>query len=308
MVFEYAIDPDAVVNWRHKAEYQFFVKEFGLGSPRALSAYPRSSQWRRKVLSAAKTLGLDGMDGERLTALINVLQENKIERGKPPYDVTKDWLVNAEQEHQRKSFHAIVSDSNPRGNSDVMPATITGVLTHPKWECASSSEVPRQPHDMAACVRNMLLLSRTVIFIDPHFQPGSDRYKDTIRAFLAVLVQPGAVGASRVEVHTNYTDNINASFVGVFQSDMPALTPLGMQVCLRRWRQRNNGEKLHDRFVLTNLGAVEFSVGLDKGNPGESTRVHLLNSELYRSCWKNYVATPAFDSPEAPVTIIGTRV
>lgn len=307
MVYEYAIDPGAVVDWRHEAEYRFFANEFGLGSPRAMAAYPRFSQWRHKALCAARADGLNGLDEARLTALLGVLQDSKIERGRSPYDVTKEWLVNAEDEHTRKSFHAIVSAENPRGNPDVMPTSIADVLTHPKWCCASSLEVPRQPNDMAACVRHMLLLARTVIFIDPYFHPGSPRYKDTIQAFLAILVNPGATGASRIEVHTDYSRHIDPSYVGVFQRDMPALTPSGMQVSLRRWRQRSNGEKLHDRYVLTNLGAVEFSVGLDKGNPGESTRVHLLNSRLYRSCWKNYVETPAFDSPETPVTITGTR-
>jgi hypothetical protein len=51
-------------------------------------------------------------------------------------------------------------------------------------------------------------------------------------------------------------------------------------------------EKLHDRMFYE-LRCVEFSVAWTRV-PGESTRVHLLNSRLYRSCWKNYVETPAF--------------
>lgn len=307
MVFEYAIDPSAVVDWRHEAEYRFFATEFGLGSPRAMSAYPRFSQWRQKVLNAARSIGVSGLDEARLTALLGVLQANKIERGRSPFDVTKDWLANAEGEHQRKSFHAIMSDQNPRGNQDVMPAAITGVLTHPKWNCCSRFEVPRQPHDMAMCVKNMLHLSRTVVFIDPYFHPGTDRFKDTFRAFLSVLVDPESIGATRVEIHTDYSINPTSAFTQVFQAEMPAITPAGMNVCLRRWIQRSNCDQLHDRFILTDVGAAQYTVGLDKGSMSEKTRVFLLDSAQYQSCWKNYVDTPAFASPEVPVMITGTR-
>lgn len=307
MIYEYAVEPDTVAGWGRHAEYEFFVREFGLGNPRAMSAYPRFAQWRSDVLRVAKHAGVDDLQAQRLTAVLGVLRENKIERGASPYDRGIPWLVNAEDEHARNSFQAVLSRENPRGQDFVIPSSIAGVVTHPLWTCVRNHEIPREPSQMVMCVRNMLLLSRTAVFVDPWFHPGSMRYQATIQAFLRVLASADAVGASRVEIHTDMTKSPEANFVTVFEREMPALTPAGMKVCLRRWTQKATGEKLHDRFVLTNLGAVEFTVGLDKGAAGETTRVYLLDPTQYRSCWKNYVATPAFDCSEAPTVITGTR-
>ena len=80
-----------------------------------------------------------------------------------------------------------------------------------------------------------------------------------------------------------------------------------MNVHIYRWRQRDGGEKLHNRYVLTELGGVQFHVGLDEGNPGETDEVDLLEEKVYAIRRSQYdPKAPAFD-PADDVTIQGAK-
>ncbi len=63
-------------------------------------------------------------------------------------------------------------------------------------------------------------------------------------------------------------------------------------------RQRNQGEKLHDRFALSELGGVQFSVGLDDGEPGETDTAALMSRVTYLEQWRKYYEELAFDVVE----------
>jgi Regulator of RNA terminal phosphate cyclase/Sigma-54 interaction domain/CRISPR-associated protein (Cas_Csm6) len=56
----------------------------------------------------------------------------------------------------------------------------------------------------------------------------------------------------------------------------------------REWRQREGGEKLHNRYILTDIGGVSFAVGLDDGDDGETDEVTLLEEKTYKFRWMQY--------------------
>ena len=43
---------------------------------------------------------------------------------------------------------------------------------------------------------------------------------------------------------------------------------------VRRLKQKQDGEKLHNRYILTDLGGVTFGTGLDEGKKGETDGHH----------------------------------
>jgi hypothetical protein len=54
------------------------------------------------------------------------------------------------------------------------------------------------------------------------------------------------------------------------------------------WKQRDDGESLHPRYVLTDRGGVRIEHGLDEGNEGETTDISLLDETLYRQRWADF--------------------
>lgn len=73
-----------------------------------------------------------------------------------------------------------------------------------------------------------------------------------------------------------------------------------------RWKERKGGEKLHNRYVLTNLGGVSLGAGFEAGTEGQTDDVLLLPSDLYKRRWKQYVENDgSFEKVDAPTPVRG---
>ena len=60
--------------------------------------------------------------------------------------------------------------------------------------------------------------------------------------------------------------------------------------------EKDSGEKLHNPYILTDIGGVSFGVGLDDGADGETDEVMLLENKTYQFRWAQYMSPePAFE-------------
>lgn len=157
---------------------------------------------------------------------------------------------------------------------------------------------------MAAAVEMMLCRCRWVKFIDPHLSPGRPLYRRSLRAFLTLLKGERPVGPLEVvEIHTGRHDG-TADFL---RESYEEIIPAGMQVTLFQWQERPVGQRLHNRYILTDLGGVSFHHGLDTGADGETDDITRLDREQYELRCKQYNSkAPAFYQAVDPLVIIGT--
>jgi hypothetical protein len=117
-----------------------------------------------------------------------------------------------------------------------------------------------------------------------------------LEAFLAdVIEKRQGLSPTRIEIHIG--DNASADY---FKDEcarcLPSILPQGMQVRIIRWRQKEGGETLDNRYILTEIGGVSFGVGLDDGADGETDEVTLLEDKTYRFRWAQFAGSePAFE-------------
>ena len=114
---------------------------------------------------------------------------------------------------------------------------------------------------MLETVGPLLDLSTTVILIDRHFHPGDGTFVRVLCEVARRLLTNGAL--QRVTQIKYVTSSIKVS-VELMESAcktlLPSMLPRGIEVKFLVVSK----ELLHDRFVLTNLGAVQFGQGLDE--------------------------------------------
>ena len=103
MVYEYAVEPDLVATWGTLTKYRFFMDNFGLGTPRRHVRYPRDSRIGALGCLQAAT-GREGMELQRITAMVNYLAETMVKRNDAVYNEALPWLENAEEEHAETAF------------------------------------------------------------------------------------------------------------------------------------------------------------------------------------------------------------
>jgi hypothetical protein len=139
-----------------------------------------------------------------------------------------DWLTNAEAEHIRRPFHAILARANPNQREFVLEGDAVSE-THPLWDASTSCVIPRKAHEMAVCIALLLQSCHEILFIDPYFRPYDIRHRRPLEAFLAVIEKRQSVSPTRIEIHTG--NNTSADyFRDVCERCLPSIVPQGIQV------------------------------------------------------------------------------
>ena len=140
--------------------------------------------------------------------------------------------------------------------------------------------VPRTAAAMAAAIGPLLRASKQIVFVDPHFSPGSDRFIRPLQAWFKEL-EAGGRRPSRLEYHTLWDPATNVTaYVSNLGRDCH-FVPADWRLSIVNWRERRGGEKMHARYIITERAAVRFDVGLDDGETGQNvpiTSSHTLNT------------------------------
>jgi hypothetical protein len=309
MIFEYAIEPELVATWGTIDKSRYFRDHLGLGKNRIVSEFPKLKNWRRRVLTAAAHLK-NTSDHDRILELIDIVTEKMISREDYSFDGTIPWLENAEEEYENKKFEAILSRENPRRRIFVL--TDGDLTISDKWNKLRGDSIPRRASEMAAFISSMLANCREAIFVDPHFDPREERYRRPLKEFLKILVEKRIIHCfPRVEVHASDSDDKPAFslFRDRCLKNLPPIIPSDLTLVIKRWRQRSGGERLHNRYIITDIGGVAFNCGLDEGEDGETDDVTLLEKKQYLLRWQQYASdTPAFELTGEPIAIAGRKV
>jgi hypothetical protein len=287
MLYEYALEPALLNNWK---DFRYFTERFGVSRGRMIARYP--NRWKRLVYESLANCG--EIERKRIEEGLSRLDDRLLTRH-CEWNTRLDWLANAEAEHLHRPFHAILAKASPNLRDFVLDGDSVDE-THPLWNVGTTRAISQTARDMAACVALLLRVSKQIMFIDPHFRPQDLRYRRTLEAFLsAVLEKRNGMLPTCIKIHTG--DSLGSDYFKTeCQQRLPSLIPEGIQVHIVRWREKDGGEKLHNRYILTDIGGISFGVGLDDGADGETDEVMLLEDTTYQFRWAQYMRPePAFE-------------
>jgi len=157
---------------------------------------------------------------------------------------------------------------------------------------------------MAAALRAMLSRCRWVRFVDPYISQCNSRHRQSLAAFLEILITDRPVGRpDSIEIHTRG----DVAAIEHQRRFYERIIPSGIKVSVFQWRERTGGQRLHNRYILTDLGGVSFHHGLDCGFEGETDDITRLGREQYeRRCMQYIKNSSAFDKVIDPLEIVGT--
>lgn len=299
MIHEFAVDPALLNNWER---FRYLTENFGVCHGRLISRFPK--RWKAMVYDGLN--GVGDMERKKIEFCLQRINE-KMQVHSAPWDNAKCWLQNAENEHKRQPFHAIVAGENPRNHDQVLAYDDLSEHT-PLWAVQREKVISRDASSLAAAVSPILRIAKVVIFVDPHFDPYKPRAQNALEAFLKAC-RDGRIERAfpKVEFHTAYKAE-NTGFSDECQRQFPPMIPLGMSLKVVRWQARNNGDGLHNRYILTDRGGVRLAWGLDEGSQAQTDDISLLEPKVFNTRWDQYCGDqPAFDRFDE-IMISGTRM
>lgn len=304
MIHAFALEPEVVATWGRREEFRFIHDKFGLGTPRVLLELSAFSKWKKAVYNAAKALDLSQEDMKRIEELFRLFSEHKHRRADAVYDGLLTWLENAEREWARRPFAGIVASQNPRNHEGVLVPDQLGAGSS-RWARESGASPSRTPKAMALALSAMVTNCRQLHLVDPHFGPENARHRMVLEALMGVVADNGLT-LDVVRVHCSEKSTLE--FFEREAAKMAARLPSGVPVEFVRWRQKAGGDKLHNRYVLTDIGGVSLGVGLDAGGAGETDDLLLLPRTQYALRWGQYVEeNGSFECADCPAAVVGTR-
>ena len=287
LIHDYALEPELVAE-SDPFLYRYFYKQFSGDTGCIAVQYPYF--WRRLV---QKLVG----DDKRLEALLAWLPRKQVVRDASKWNDSFTWLENAEQEKIPHPFHVILARDNPRKQSNVVRAEdISSGTANRAWDNPPPSvTVNRTATSMATCIEPLLRYATRILFIDPHFRASEPRFQNPLQEFLKIICD-GSRDVT-LEYHTMHNDQKPSwdFFLGECKKHLPCLIPRGFTLTVRRWEERNVGEEIHDRYILTDIGGVVIPRGLDESDRyifNESDRGNIdilrLSSETWQKRLEDY--------------------
>lgn len=304
MIHEYAVDPDALSSFN---EIWQALEQFGVAHGRVLVQCPKT--WWKTVTENLKNAErvLHPAEYKSLEERCFRLKEAKkiIRRKNLKYDGEKPFVEALATEHADRPFRAVLQIE--RATTGPIPVLSRLDLhdSNPLWKVRRSQAVPRTAVALADVVAPLLRISTDFLIVDPYFGSKPEEYPSLVKMLQGAAAQKASL--KRIEIHTRVIGT------AIFIQDkartaiVPRLPP-GTEIKVFQWKERVGGERLHDRFILTDRGGISSSYGWDSGEPGQSTEVSLLDDDSYLFRWGQYQKdTAAFDLVGEPFVIKSCR-
>ena len=293
MFSEYALDPSLLGNWK---DFRYFVEKFGWQHGRLIAVFPK--RWKRLVY---ESLSCGDVEKKRIEEKLVRIDDRLLKRPGCPFDYSRSWLENCVSEQGRGTFppfRLIVSSENPFEHPDVAMGDDLEEFSEARWKAVTSA-TPRRATEYANALELLLQSSQRLIFVDPYFDPSKRRFANVLKLFLEkALSSDRRAHVPTVEIHTSTRRSDVRMISGVIKEHLWKLIPAKRVVHIRIWEQIEGGERIHNRYVLTDRWGVMFGAGLDETSDygrQETDDIFRLMEDQYKLRWNQYGgASPPF--------------
>jgi hypothetical protein len=241
----------------------------GLGGEhgRLVAEFP--SGWSKRVLEAAKRVGVASLQQARLSRRLQLIRHAVVDMRRT-YDDDSAWFTNATR--CTPPFRGVVSPET-EGCAELISLG-ADLDEDARWTVARERKVSRKANELAAVLEPLVCHAREVIFVDPNFSPDTAKWRKPLVELLRRANCGKRLGRCEFHLRAKTTDEY---FVQALEDKLAPHLPEDSFVVFVRWKQRQGGEDLHPRYVLTEFGGARVDFGLDEGDQGEFTDVALLD-------------------------------
>jgi hypothetical protein len=324
MIYEYAIDPALVKDWVLNRTVGLAGK-FGMDQRRIVSDI--ADNWRGEVWALVLNhFDLDCTNPEyidaeqHMTMLLQYLEQDTnrgIKRSEP-------WIKQVLQIHQMESFHAILAHEKIQGCEAVITPDIESDLRNPRWYLPTIEVTSKTAEALTKQLTPFLRLANKIILVDPYFDASEDKYCEVLASLLTKAVSTRAIGRAFPEVDVisgvdhrqkgKESSAISAESQHLKESNnrcakakqrLGSFIPSGMSITFKCVSAFKNGDEVHNRYLLTDLGGVTIPYGTDSLGEHIFDDVTPLYKGQYRTRWKQYGKSEGLNVIGKPVVIQG---
>ena len=220
------------------------------------------------------------------------------------YDPARTWRENIAFQHALEEFRAVIVVAN--GDGPFVAAEDVSD-EHPLWRVDPGSSIPRDPPAFVSALRLLLAGSTQVAVVDPYFRPDRPEKVEVLRHICEALrARPIEIEIHAADVTLDYRE-----FKRLALRTLAHALPAGCTMRLHYWVAREPGEpgeRFHNRYILTDIGGVQFGDSIERGQAGQHDRLSRMGrAERDRQWSMFYGQAPAFERAGEPFSVTSTR-
>ena len=325
MIYEYAIDPELVKGWVLDKEVGL-APQFGMDQRRLVSDI--ASDWEGQVYGALwQHFGLDDTTPEFIdayqfmTALMEFMRQGP-NRGAKRTD--QPWMEQALRVHQSEPFHAILSNKKVAGCDAVITPSVIGELRNARWHLPTIDVANKTAEALANQLGPLLRLASHIVLVDPYFDPGDAAYCSVSKALLTKAVSsraPGRAGPSvtimsgvdhrqrgkesRAEPSELQWLRASKNRCELAKQHLARSVPKGMEVTFQCIAPFTDGDEVHNRYLLTDIGGAILPYGTHPTGERVFDDITPLFEGQYRKRWKQFGKGEGLNVIGNPVVVEG---
>lgn len=258
MLSIFAIDPQVCqsLEW-----FRYCVEHCHPERGRAIADLP-PGQWcteAQKIVDQSIGDGnLGPVKGQSLKRRLDKARDRLVHRPGTDWDyLESSWLKNAEREHRRDPFAAVVSpeyegadDAERKYHLDELDESVAA------WNTSSGVRIARTPQEFNRALLPMLVVARQIHFLDRYFNVDADsRYTRNYQQIIRDLASQEDDFPS-LTIHCCPNDDID---IGYFEDEFKRLyekvVPSSKSITCVAWQVEGELERgahpFHNRYVLT---------------------------------------------------------
>ncbi|GAB3518572.1 hypothetical protein [Photobacterium alginatilyticum] len=289
MLVEHIIEPSALVELAKSARNcREFEREFSKPSPRVIGEYPKLKKFRRLALQS-QSVDASEIEKARLEELLRFLSEKQRVERNSKFDGAITFIENLKKVEQDffSGFHLLhnnVKECEFQANVLCVDQFEQGIEPLP-----NQIAMPKVTEIMCETLGELLRLSKHITVVDPYICMLPGVWK-TLIAFIEHAVTDTPVSEKSFSIMFNSEHKNGRSCEHLKKAlldEKPELAEQYLKIDFYDIRENGN-EAIHNRYLITELGAVSLPYGLQETNADECDDVTLLNEELYAKRFSQY--------------------
>lgn len=238
------------------------------------------------------------------------------------------------REHAAHPFHAIFAAREQAiPHPDIITEKSLDNIRDERWWLPTVKTTRKSAAEIGAALRPILQAASEIHIVDPYFDAGAKRFRETFAEIVRqATTLPRAVSSNpvitlvtgvervfkdwgkptdeeQVKKRLKEEANVAANIAELARRHLTGLVPPGVTVRLIVLKNATRGDPLHNRFVLTDVGAVIVPYGVDdydrEDDHSAKDDLTPMPRGMYEERWAQYVIGALANTVAEPVTISG---
>jgi len=223
-----------------------------------------------------------------------------------PYPESTDWCQAARSANP--AFDLVIHSSPNVAPNELCAGEF--LKTSAPFFMERQAEVQRTADALIECGWPCFRRAKEIYLIDPYFRPTEAKFGLVLGKLLTRLEKSG-MEPSRIEVHTALPDDYRPAVQRRnWEHWAVGNLPSNWKLKVAHWRTFETGSKMHARYILTDLGGLDYNWGTDE-EPQEFTQVGLLDDAFWEKLYRRFAWPPESmptefrDFPDRVIEIVG---